>query len=311
MKIGLFADGLAQLDLPSVCDRAAVLGIEMLEIGTGNFSPAPHCDLEDLLSSGEARLRFEATLAERGLGLSALNCNGNLLHPNEEVGRASREVFRKTILLAEQLQLDRVVTMSGCPGGPDGGSYPNWVTLKWPPQLAELLDWQWESVLLPFWHEQARFAEQHGVRRICLEIHPGMAVYNTATFLRLRAEVGPTIGVNFDPSHFFWQGMNPVVVADELAGAVYHSHAKDTFLDPRATAVDGVLAAEWPSAHGPVSWWFTTMGGGHGAPFWRDFYTALRRSGYDDVLSIEYEDPHVGADDSIARAVVFLREVLA
>jgi sugar phosphate isomerase/epimerase len=262
------------------------------------------------LEDGQAREHFNATLAEHHLTLSALNCSGNLLHPNETVGHGAREVFRKTVLLAELLGLDRIVTMSGCPGEPDGGSYPNWVTLRWPPELAALLDWQWEAVILPFWREQVRFAERHGVRRICLEIHPGMAVYNTATLLRLRAEVGPIVGANFDPSHFFWQGMDPRIVAEELAGAVYHSHAKDTRLDPRSTAINGVLAAEWPEARGPVSWWFTTMGDGHDAAFWRQFYANLRRGGYDDVLSIEYEDPHRPAQESIARAIELLREVM-
>lgn len=310
MKIGLFTDGLADRSLQAVCEKAATLGIEMLEIGTGNFSPAPHCSLDLLLEDDIARARFQRTLAERGLGLSALNCSGNLLHPDPARGQAAQEVFRKTVLLAEMLGLDRVVTMSGCPGGPDGGSYPNWVTLRWPPELAELLDWQWESAIIPFWREQARFAEQHGVARICLEVHPGMAVYNTSTLLRLRSEIGPAIGANFDPSHFFWQGMDPRVVAAELAGAVYHSHAKDTHIDARATAVNGVLAAEWPQASGPVSWWFTTMGEGHDESFWREFYASLRRSGYDDVASIEYEDPHQPAETSIARAADFLRRVL-
>jgi sugar phosphate isomerase/epimerase len=309
MRIGLFTDGLSHLDLATICDMAVELGIEMLEIGTGNFSPSPHCDLDRLLEDDSGRAQFQRTLAERGLTLSALNCSGNLLHPDEGIGQSSREIFRKTVLLAEKLGLDRVVTMSGCPGTPEGGPYPNWVTLKWPPELARLLDWQWESVIVPFWREQVVFAQQHGVGRVCLEVHPGMAVYNTATLKRLRQEVGSTVGANFDPSHFFWQGMDPVVVAAELAGAVYHSHAKDTRIDARATAVDGILSAEWPEAHGPVSWWFTTIGYGHDSLLWRRLYYELRRGGYDDVLSIEYEDPYLPAEASIARAADFLREV--
>jgi sugar phosphate isomerase/epimerase len=240
-----------------------------------------------------------------------LNCSGNLLHPGPDAGRAAQETFRKTILLAELLGLDRIVTMSGCPGDPRGGSYPQWVTLKWPPEMAELLDWQWQSELLPFWREQVRFAHEHGVQRLCLEIHPGMAVYNTETLLRLREAVGPTIGANFDPSHFFWQGMDPRVVARELGGAVLHTHAKDTQLDPRAVAVNGVLSAEWPTARGAVSWWFTTMGEGHDRAFWREFYSTLREVGYDDVASIEYEDPYREAEASIAAAAELLRDVTA
>lgn len=311
MNIGLFTDGVANLDLSAACAFAAAHGIERLEIGTGNFSPSPHCDLDRLLKDEAARKTFQAVIADHGLQLSALNCSGNLLHPDPALGEPARDVFRKTVQLAELLGLDRVVTMSGCPGGPDGGVYPNWVTLRWPPELARLLDWQWESVIIPFWREQARFAAEHGVRRICLEMHPGMAVYNTATLLRLREAVGPTIGANFDPSHFFWQGIDPLVAAEELGEAVYHTHAKDTYLDERAIAVNGVLDAEWPEARGRVSWWFTTMGYGHDERFWRRFYYTLRRCGYDDVASIEYEDPHLPAETSIARAAAFLRQVSA
>jgi sugar phosphate isomerase/epimerase len=309
MKVGLFTDGLAHLDLAGALQFASRHGIEMVEIGTGNLSPAPHCDLDRLLSEPAALPRFRGLLGEHGLELSALNCSGNLLHPDERRRSSAQAVFSKTVLLAEKLGLDRVVTMSGCPGSPDGGRYPQWVTLRWPPEMAQLLDWQWEAVILPFWREQAQFAQQHGVTRICLEIHPGMAIFNTASLLRLRAEVGPAIGANLDPSHFFWQGMDPRVVAGELAGAVYHTHAKDTRLDQRAIAVNGVLAAEWPEASGPASWWFSTVGYGHDDLFWRQFYYELRRTGYDDVVSIEYEDPFLPPEISIASAATFLRGV--
>ncbi|MCC7105331.1 MAG: sugar phosphate isomerase/epimerase [Chloroflexi bacterium] len=310
MKIGLFTDGLAHLPFAAALDFATARGISAVEIGTGNYSPAPHCDLSTLLTDHHAREAFHTALADRGLELSALNCSGNVLHPDPSVSGPSQGVFRDTVLLASLLGLDRIVTMSGCPGAPDGSRLPQWVTLKWPPEMARLLNWQWDDVILPFWREQAEFARSHGVRRIALEIHPGMAVYNPPTLLRLRREIGPTIGANFDPSRFFWQGMDPSSVALELSGCVFHSHAKDTFVDRRAVEMSGVLNAEWPEASGPVSWWFTTMGYGHDALFWKSFYYNLYRGGYDDVLSIEYEDPHLSAEVSITKAAQFLGQVM-
>src|SRR5262249_39251378 len=160
-----------------------------------------------------------ADLERRGMILSALNCSGNPIHPQEDVAHHDATVMRDTIRLASALGLDRIVTMSGCPGSPGGGNHPNWVTFYWPPHFEELLKWQWEEVIIPFWTEMAAFAAEHGVL-LCFEMHPGMSVYNTSSLLRLRAAAGERICANLDPSHLWWQGMDPLEVVRVLGPAI-------------------------------------------------------------------------------------------
>ena len=65
--------------------------------------------------------------------------------------------------------------------------YPNWVTCPWPPEYLELLDWQWEKKVTPFWKKHGKFAKDHGVK-VAIEMHPGFVVYSPETMLQLRVD---------------------------------------------------------------------------------------------------------------------------
>jgi sugar phosphate isomerase/epimerase len=124
----------------------------------------------------------------------------------------------------------------------------------------------------------------------------------------LRDLVGPHLGANLDPSHLFWQGMDPLVVIRALgAGGVYHVHAKDTRIDPQEMALNGGLETR-PA--GQRSWAFRTVGYGHGEAWWRDFVSVLRSAGYDGVLSIEHEDKLIGSREGVVKSVEFLRPLI-
>ena len=307
MKIGFFTDGFLQFPFKEALAMAARLGVQVVEIGTGNFSPAPHCDLDHLLSSSSARDEFLQTLSPHHLGLAALNCSGNPIHPNPDVSQRAAEVTRKTLRLAGLLGLERVVCMSGCPGTPEGGQYPNWVVASWPEDFLELLDWQWRERVIPFWSEMAESAKAEGVRQLCFELHPGMCVYNVSSFNRLRAAIGPIIAANLDPSHFFFQGMDPLAVIRALGEAIGFVHAKDARVEPFNLAVQGALDIQPGRPVRDLVWAYRTLGYGHGASFWADFVSQLRSVGYDGVLSIEHEDPLMDAEEAIGRAVGLLK----
>lgn len=311
MKIGLFTDSLGDLSYEQALDWAAAQGIQAVEIGTGNFSPAPHCDVKQLLVDQAARDRFLQALADRGLELSALNCNGNLLDPHPERRKQAQQVFQDTLQAANRLGVRTVVTMSGCPGDLEGGSYPNWVTCTWQREYLELLDRQWEQDITPFWEAAAAHARELGVR-IAIEMHPGQAVYNTRTLQRLRRTCGEeVVGANLDPSHFFFQGMDPLVVVRALgAGAVFHVHAKDTRINVQEMAVNGSLDTRPMTEPGVRSWEYVTLGFGHDAFFWRSFLSTLRMMGFDGVLSIEHEDRLMSSREGIEKSVAFLNELI-
>jgi sugar phosphate isomerase/epimerase len=309
MKIGMITDSLGDLPLGELLDTAAGLGIERLEFAGGNWSRAPHLALDRLLDSAPARREFLAGFADRDIAISALNCSGNPLHPGE-IGRRHREVTRKTIALAGLFGVERVVMMSGCPGGP-GDANANWVTTCWPPETQAILKYQWDEVLIPYWRELVAEARAQGVTKLCLELHGHQNVYSVDTFFRLREAVGEVVGVNFDPSHLMWMGADPLAAIAALGDAIYHVHAKDTRLEPTALDRNGRIEIKRAEATGARAWNYVTLGHGRDEAWWRRFCRALTTVGYDDVLSIEHEDFSLPPLDGVAQSVALLRRVIA
>ena len=310
MKLGVFTTLLSNLSLEESLKYFTSLGIEMVEIGCGGYPGNAHADPQKLLNDEKALADFKALIARYGVGISALSCHSNPVHPNKEEAAAADKTIRDTILLAEKLGLDQINTFSGCPGDHPGAKYPNWVTCPWPNDFLEILDWQWNEVLIPYWKDLVAFAKAHGVTKIGLELHPGFCVYNTDTLLRLREAVGPEIGANFDPSHLIWQGMEPVAVIRALGDAIFHVHAKDTRLDKYNIARTGVLDTKPYADELHRSWIFRSVGYGNDALYWKDIVSNLRLVGYDHVLSIEHEDSLMSQNEGLTKAVQLLKDVL-
>ena len=310
MKLGVFTTLLSDLPFEEACKYFHSLGIQMVEVGCGGYPGNAHADPDVLLSDDEKLAAFKAALQKYDLQLSALSCHGNPVHPDKATAEMYDGIIRKTILLAEKLGLDQINTFSGCPGDHEGAKYPNWVTCPWPNDFAQVLDWQWNCVLIPYWKDLVAFAKAHGVTKIGLELHPGFCVYNTETLLRLRDAVGPEIGANFDPSHLIWQGMDPVACIRKLGDAIFHFHAKDTKIDRFNTAVNGVLDTKPYADEIHRSWIFRTIGYGNDAAYWKDIISNLRMVGYDWSVSIEHEDSLMSQNEGLSKAVDLLKGVL-
>ena len=309
MKIGMITDSLPDTDFGTMLSVAARLKMDMLEFGCGNWSSAPHLNLDEMLDSEVARREFRARLADHGIAISALNCSGNPLHPGE-AGRRHDEVTRKTIRLARLLEVERVVMMSGCPAAP-GDRHPNWITTEWPPEVREVLRWQWDEALIPYWKDLVAYSTNQGVNRLCLELHGFQNVYSVATLNRLRDAVGDTVGANLDPSHLMWMGADPLAAARALGSAVYYVHAKDTKIDAHNAGLNGVIDTIPGSDYKARAWNYITLGDGHDDTWWRAFVAALTAAGYDGVLSIEHEDPAMSAVEGVEKSVALLRRVTA
>jgi sugar phosphate isomerase/epimerase len=308
MRVGVFTPLLAQLSLAEVLKKLKTHGIQTVELSTGNYPGDAHCNLSMLENDAE-RERFERMLNDQGFTISALSCHGNPLHPNPEIARTSREVSRKTVLLAEKLRVPVVVDFSGCPGDGPHATRPNWVTCPWPTEYLETLKWQWDEVVAPYWVEHGNFAADHGVR-IAIEMHPGFVAYSPETLLKLRDLAGPSVGCNYDPSHMFWQGIDPIAAIRVLGDAIFHVHAKDTQIYDRNLPMTGVLDTKPYTDERNRAWIFRTCGYGHGEDWWREFVSTLRMFGYDYVLSIEHEDSLLSADEGLSRAASFLNQIV-
>lgn len=308
MKVGVFTPLLSGLPIEEVFRKLARLNIGYVELGTGNYPGGSHCPLSLLDSPSELK-EFKARVDDHGFKISALSCHGNALHPNPEIARQHAEVSRKTVLLAEKLGVTVVVDFSGCPGDHPGAKQPNWVTCPWPPDFLEVLKWQWEEVVTPYWCKHGKFAADHGVN-IAIEMHPGFVAYSPETLLRLRSIAGPSVGCNFDPSHLFWQSIDPIAAVRLLKDAIFHVHAKDTQIYPTNLPLTGVLDTKPYTQERERSWIFRTCGYGHGSEWWREFISTLRMYGYDHVLSIEHEDSLMSAEEGLTKSANFLNEII-
>jgi sugar phosphate isomerase/epimerase len=308
VKVGVFTPLLSSLSLEDVLKKLAGLNIHTVELGTGNYPGDPHCKLSMLDSAAELH-EFKKKLSDQEFSISALSCHGNPLHPDAERARHDREVNRKTILLAEQLGVPVVVDFSGCPGDSPAAKYPNWVTCPWPPEYLDVLRWQWDEVATPYWIERAKFAADHGVK-IAIEMHPGFLAYSPETLLKLRALAGPSLGCNYDPSHMFWQGIDPIVAIRVLGDAIFHVHAKDTQIYAANLPRTGVLDTKNYTDERNRGWIFRTCGYGHGAEWWKEFVSTLRMFGYDYALSIEHEDSLMSAEEGLVKAASFLNDIV-
>ena len=310
MKLGVLTVPLQEQSAEDAFRYLSGLGVETVELGAGCYTNGNHLQREAILADPQKAEALKALLKKYDLQISALSCHGNPVHPQKEIAEHDHNVFEETVLVAEMLGVDTIVTFSGCPGDSAGSLYPNWVTCAWPPDYGKILDYQWNEVLIPYWKKAVKFANDHGIYKIALELHPGFSCYNTASLLRLREAVGDTIGANFDPSHLFWQGMDPVASIRALKGAIHHFHAKDSKIDPYNNAVNGVLDTGSYDDLGNRSWTFRTIGYGHDMGVWKDIMSALRSAGYDGAISIEHEDAYMSTEEGLEKAIAFLKEVI-
>ena len=311
MKLGVFTPLFGDLKFEEMLEKVARFGLDSIELGTGNFPGSDHLDLDALLGDDRLVAGYLKRVESAGLSISALSCHGNPVHPDTDLAARHHETFQKTVLLAERMGVPVVNTFSGCPGDSPAAKYPNWVTCAWPPDFLTVLEWQWNEVLIPYWIEQNEFLDKRGIN-VGLEMHPGFNVYNPETALRLRASAGPRVGVNLDPSHLFWQGIDIPTAIKRLGreGAIFHFHAKDTSIDRANTAENGVLDVKSYARLGERSWLFRSVGWGHDLVAWREIVSALRTVGYDYVMSIEHEDALASSDEGLAKSIAFLKEIV-
>ena len=309
MELSLMAASMLERSWEEMLDSAKRHDIRLVEACGGGHIPKVHYDPVQLAADQSAFGAFKHSLEEREMRICSFGCHGNPIHPNKEIADAAHADLVATCKIANRLDIHHISLLAGTPGGGPDDKTPNWIINSAFVMWKDAYSWQWDQKIIPYWKQAAKIADEYDVR-LCIEPHTGDAVYNTQTFLRLREEVGPTIGMNLDPSHLWWQGIDPIVFIETIADAVYTCHVKDVALDPRLVARDGIASSAYYDEWDKRSWSYRTLGYGHGELFWRDFITTLRRVGYDGPLSIECEEPYLTVDDSLAKAVQLLKYVM-
>ncbi len=309
MKIGVFTALFRDRSFEEMCKYLSSLGVEALELACGGTTGKHHTDPLTIMSEPEKIEQMKETMKRYNLVATAVSCHGNPVHPNKEIAKQYHDEFKGAILFAEAMGIDTIIGFSGCPGDCENSQYPNWVTCRWPNDFVKILEYQWE-IVINYWKEMAEFAKAHGIKKIAFEMHPGFVVYNPQTLLKLRAAVGDIIGANFDPSHLYWQGMDPVCAIKELKGAIYHFHAKDVYLDEAEIKKNGVLDTGDFAKLAERRWYFRSLGYGHDMKDWKDMMSALRLIGYDGTISVEHEDAMMSTEEGLEKAVDVLKEVV-
>lgn len=291
MSLCLFTDGLRDLAFEDMLDACVAMGIEGLELGTGAYSVAPHLDLDELLSSKIARQHYLTAIENRGLKIMAFNCSGNPVCPGE-LGRRHRSDMDKTLELAKLMGVKTIVAQSGLPAGGPNDEHPNWITHTFPPSCSEIMEYQW-GITIDYWKKYAEKARQCGIEKIALENHPYNMVFNVSTIRRLRAAVGAIIGLNLDPSHMFFMGGNPILVAEELCkdNCILHVHGKDSRINPFLKGLEAIELHGYDDDAHLRAWNYVAVGYGHDHLWWKEFFGTLVAGGYCGPVSIEVEDP--------------------
>lgn len=329
MRLGVYNAILHDRPLEDAVKVIADLGLNGIEINSGGFLPPVHIpEIDEIIADPAAAKAYLARFDGTGVEIAGLNCNGNPLHPNPVIGDRHAEDVRRSIRAAAALGQNRVVTMSGLPGGEPGTLHPNWIVNAWNSAALDVLDHQWE-IAARFWSEIDQLAGDHGVK-VALELHPQNLVFNARDIRKLVQLTGATnIGVEMDASHLFWQQADPVAVVRELGPLIFHAAAKDVRINVENARLNGVLdngfrrlspeeprvnlggdewANEWPK---DSSWDFVALGKGHDVAYWTEFIRALHDVDPDMCLNIEHEDTELGRIEGLQVAADVLKSAWA
>ncbi|MEI6100566.1 MAG: sugar phosphate isomerase/epimerase [Eubacteriales bacterium] len=312
MKLSLFTHTYMDRSFSATLDIVKSKGVSAVEIGAGGLLGKTHCNPCELLADESRRKAFEAEYKSRGMEIAGLSVHGNPLHPDKKIADAHSQDIREAIRLASLLGIKQVIGFSGCPEGAEGDTTPNWPVAPWPLDFQDVLAYQWDKKLVPFWKEMGQFALDHSVR-FAFEMHGGFSVHTPATMVRLREETGmASLGANVDPSHLWWQGIDPAMAIRHLAKAdcLFYFHAKDTRIEQSNVDYYGLTDMQPYTNVLQRAWQFRTIGYGHDMNVWANMLSTLRMAGYDGYISVEHEDALMSMDEGLDKALENIRSVI-
>ncbi|MCW1873320.1 sugar phosphate isomerase/epimerase [Erwinia sp. INIA-01] len=312
MKLSFCTDSLGHLPFEAMLDKLLELGVTGVEMTTGGWSSAPHLRTDELLASPAKRQQVLQALESRGMQIAALNVSGNPLDPGE-LGQRHKSDTDKALQLAGHFGVKKIVMMSGLPPASPQDTIPNWITytVSWPPTLKNCLDYQWNEVAIPYWQGLVARAKDCGVEKFALENFSSMLVWNPETLFRLRDAVGPTVGLNLDPSHLLWMGADPIAAARALGPAIHHVHGKDVRMERGLVGINGLLETKPVEDVANRAWNYVAVGCGQDLQWWKEFFSVVRMMGYNDWVSLEMEDLTMSVEAGVTSSIAALQQTIS
>lgn len=279
MYVGILTAPFSRESMEVVAAFAGEYGFGGLEIGTGPGSK--HIDTNTFTQKDADALRD--LLDRRALQISSLAAYTNLTDGDPEKRKANIQTVHRAIDIAVWLGVDVVCTLAGLP--PAGKD------------KYKVIEEDCAQVFPPL----LEYAESKGIK-IALENWTATNIQHLGHWQRL-FEVLPhaNFGLNFDPSHLYWQDIDYIEAVDKFAPRIFHTHAKDTEIKAHRR--------RWVGNHGD-GWWRYVIPG-LGQIQWGEYIAALRRNGYNGVLSIEHEDDAVEREEGFLIGKKYLEQFIA
>jgi sugar phosphate isomerase/epimerase len=270
MKVGMLTAPFGNDDMDTVLDFAAEAGFDSLEIRV----PSVHCDLDNV-----DYVAMQDAVSEAGLEISSLAAYVDITNGDPAVRQANRDILSKALDAVEKLDCDCLCCMAGIPA--PGKSREQSI----------------KEDAAPFYREFAKKAADKGVK-LAMENWFATNIRALNNWEMIFNEVpAENFGLNFDPSHLAWQGIDVLAAVDKFASRIFHTHAKDVEVDQNKLAWLGNQEGGW--------WRYVIPG--LGDIDWGTYVGRLRRNGFNGVLSIEHEDGAVGREEGFEIGLGYLR----
>ncbi len=275
MHVGLLTGPFGKKSFEEICAWAGSNGFGALEVTLGHLPP------EKVLAPGGAKM-VRNLLQKHHLEISSLAAYMDLIPSDAGERKKSLGTLRAAIEAANALEVRTVCTLAGFPM--PGKTKMQTIEQDLSESMGPLLE----------------YAARKGVQ-IAFENWFQTNIQHLDHWRRL-FEVLPqkNLGLNFDPSHLYWMGIDHIAAVEEFRDRIFHTHAKDVeILDWKLRRV-GVIEGGW--------WRYVIPG--FGRIHWGEYIAALRRIGYDGVLSIEHEDGSVDAESGFLKGRAYLEQFI-
>lgn len=176
---------------------------------------------------------------------------------------------------------------------------------SFPQTTAEMIEKGFQEIY-DLWCPILDVFKENGIK-FALEVHPGEIAFDYYSTKRLLAKFAdrPEFGLNFDPSHLIWQGVNPTIFLEDFIDRVYHVHMKDAAVTLNGRT--GILCSHIDFGDLRRGWDFRSVG--HGDVNFEEIIRVLNAYDYQGPLSVEWEDSGMDRVYGATEAAEFVRKI--